>query len=377
MISIYANIKENIMSNLFDIWHSTQARLFPWLEERLDPLSEKEQRFVQVVSLMDLSKHMREYRWIGIGRKREDRASIAKAFVAKAVYNLETTKVLIEYLCGCKNLRRLCGWETRGDIPSESTFSRAFAEYSRGCLPQKIHEAMVKTHCGDKVAGHVSRDATAIEAREKAVKKQAEEAASGPKRKRGRPKQGEEAVPKPPKRLDLQEKRSLEENLLDLPYHCSVGTKQDSKGYKMTWRGYKLHIDCIDGDIPVSALLTSASLHDSQVAIPLMQMTSERVVSLYDLMDAAYDAPQIKAFSEKLSHVPIIDPNPRRGEKIPMEPAQKVRYAQRSSSERVNSYLKDNHGGSHIRVKGASKVMAHLMFGLIVITANQLFQMLC
>jgi hypothetical protein len=37
------------MSNLFDIWHSTQARLFPWLEERLDPLSEKEQRFVQVV----------------------------------------------------------------------------------------------------------------------------------------------------------------------------------------------------------------------------------------------------------------------------------------------------------------------------------------
>ena len=125
------------MSTLFDIWHTTQARLFPWLEERLDPLSEKEERFVQVVSLMDLSKHMWEYRWIGIGRKREDRASIAKAFVAKAVYNFETTKVLIEYLCGCKNLRRLCGWETRGDIPSESTFSRAFAEYSQGCLPQR------------------------------------------------------------------------------------------------------------------------------------------------------------------------------------------------------------------------------------------------
>ncbi|MGO9147474.1 MAG: hypothetical protein ACLQDF_14005 [Desulfomonilia bacterium] len=95
------------MSNLFDIWHSTQARFFPWLEERVDPLSEKEQRFVQVVSLMDLIKHMWEYRWIGIGRKREDRAAIAKAFVAKAVYNLETTKVLIEYLRRCKNLMRL------------------------------------------------------------------------------------------------------------------------------------------------------------------------------------------------------------------------------------------------------------------------------
>jgi hypothetical protein len=83
-------------------------------------LSDKEQRFVQVVSLMDLSKHMRENRWIGIGRKREDRTSIAKAFVAKAVYNFETTKVLIEYLCGSKNLRRLYGWETWGDIPKEA-----------------------------------------------------------------------------------------------------------------------------------------------------------------------------------------------------------------------------------------------------------------
>lgn len=365
------------MSKLFDIWHTTQTILFPWLEERLDPLSKKEQQFVRVISLMDLRKHLHEYRWIGIGRKREDRGLIAKAFVAKAVYNFETTKVLIEYLRGCKNLRRLCGWETRGDIPSESTFCRAFAEYSRGCLPQKMHEAMVKAHCGEKIVGHVSRDATAIEVREKAVKKQEEEATSHPKRKRGRPKHGEEVAPKAPKRLDLQGVRSLEENLLDLPYHCSVGTKKDSKGYKLTWRGYKLHIDCIDGDIPVSALLTSASLHDSQAAIPLMQMTSKRVVSLYDLMDAAYDAPQIKEFSEALSHVSIIDPNRRRGDKIPLDPARKARFAQRSSVERVNSYLKDNHGGSHIRVRGASKVMAHLMFGLIVITANQLFQMLC
>jgi hypothetical protein len=29
------------------------------------------------------------------------------------------------------------------------------------------------------------------------------------------------------------------------------------------WRGYKLHLSTIDGDIPVSAILTSASTHDS------------------------------------------------------------------------------------------------------------------
>ena len=231
------------MSTLFDIWHSTQTKLFPWLEDKLDPLSEQEQRFVQAVSLMDLNKHMGEYRWSGIGRRRGDRAKIAKAFVAKAVYNFETTKVLIEYLRNSKNLRRLCGWEARNDIPSESTFSRVFAEFSQGNLSQKIHEAMVKAYCGDKLAGHVSRDSTAIEAREKPVKKKDEDMSTRPKRKRGRPRKGEKALPKQPKRLDLQGQRSLSENLKDLPDHCDVGTKKDSKGYKMSWRGYKLHIE--------------------------------------------------------------------------------------------------------------------------------------
>jgi len=41
-----------------------------------------------------------------------------KAFVAKAVYNFPTTKVLIAYLHDSNNLRRLCGWESKGDIGS-------------------------------------------------------------------------------------------------------------------------------------------------------------------------------------------------------------------------------------------------------------------
>src|ERR1035441_2874224 len=57
--------------------------------------------------------------------------------------------------------------------------------------------------------------------------------------------------------------------LADLPMGCAVGTKRNAKGYKTSWIGYKLHIDTADGDIPVSCLLTSASVHDSQVALPL------------------------------------------------------------------------------------------------------------
>jgi len=362
------------MSTLFHIFHSIQNSLFPWLEETLDPLTEKEQRFVHVVSLMDMQGHMTQYRWHGKGRKRKDRTSIAKAFIAKAIYNFETTDILIEYLHGCKNLRRLCGWENSWNVPSRATFSRAFSEFASGNLVQKVHEAMVKQHCGSKLVGHISRDSTAIVAREKPVKKKPSEKLAG--RKPGRPRKGEIAPPKPPKRLDLQPARTLKENLFDLPSQCNVGTKKNSKGYKESWIGYKLHVDCIDGDIPVSAILTSASLHDSQAAIPLAQMSQERVTNLYDLMDSAYDAPQIHSLSEVMGHKPIIDNNPRRGEKVYMDPASHKRFGQRSSVERVNSYLKDNHGGRNIRVKGPAKVMAHLMFGIIVITATQLFRLL-
>jgi hypothetical protein len=51
---------------------------------------------------------------------------------------------------------------------------------------------------------------------------------------------------------------------------------------------YKLHIDTADCGVPVSALLSSASMHDSLAAMPLALMTAERVTNCYDLMDAAY-----------------------------------------------------------------------------------------
>jgi hypothetical protein len=37
----------------------------------------------------------------------------------------------------------------------------------------------------------------------------------------------------------------------DLPHDCNVGTKKNSKGYKESWIGYKLHIDAADGQIPI------------------------------------------------------------------------------------------------------------------------------
>ncbi len=59
-------------------------------------------------------------------------------------------------------------------------------------------------------------------------------------------------------------------------------------------------------------MLTAASVHDSQVAIPLATITAWRVTNLYDLMDSAYDVAAIKQHSRDLNHVPIIDINPLR-----------------------------------------------------------------
>ena len=361
------------MPALLEIWNHLQRQLFPVLEEEIGSLTEKDRHFVEVMSLVPLGQFLESYRWSGVGCPPKERAWIVHAFIAKAVYQLPTTRALLDALAARPVLRRLCGWESAGQIPHESTFWRALADFSAGGLTQKIHQAMIKTHLEQKLVGHVSRDATAIEGHEKPVAKSAP-TPTAPK-KRGRPAKGEVRPPTAPKRLEQQPKRTLAENLADLPQACAVGCKRNSKGHQETWIGYKLHLDTIDGDIPVSAVLTSASVHDSQVAIPLAQMTAQRVRSLYDLMDSAYDAPQIHEFSRGLGHVPIIDPNPRRGEKIPLAPAEAVRFNQRTASERVNSQLKDNFGARSVRVRGAAKVMTHLMFGVIALTATQLYQM--
>ena len=129
------------MSTLFNVWHGIQHTLFPYLEEVLDPLTKKVLQLNTEIRMIDLEKHMTQYSWCGIGRKRKDRTSIAKAFIAKAVYNFETTDVLIEYLHGCKNLRRLCGWEYRRNVPSSTTFPVPFlilraATSHRQCMSQ-------------------------------------------------------------------------------------------------------------------------------------------------------------------------------------------------------------------------------------------------
>lgn len=371
-------------------WLKIQRSLFPWLEEELGELTEKDQELVTTLELIRIERFVAFSRSLR-GRPAKERTAIARSFVAKAVYNMPTTRALLDRLACDKKLRRICGWEQKGDIPSESTFSRAFAEFSQMQLPACVHQALIGRNLSEDIVGHISRDSTEIEAREKPQKREkakTELDEGKPKLKRGRPKKREEQV-KEPTRLERQQAMTLEEMLEDLPCRCDVGMKKNSRGYNKMWVGYKLHIDVADGQIPVSCILTSASTHDSQVALPLAAMTSQRVTNLYDLMDSAYDAPIIREYSESLGHVPIIDINPRRNTKLKeemrvearrlellhFERLEDRRYKERTSVERVYGRLKDEFGGKMIRVRGYAKVMTHLMFGMLALTADQLIRL--
>lgn len=375
----------NLKDSLSQYWLNIQGSLFPWLKEELGELSDKQQKLVTALELIRVEEFLPSGRGY-VGRPSDDRSSIARAFIAKSIYNMPTTRYLLDRLSSDQKLRRICGWEKQNDVPGESTFSRAFAEFSGSELPSRIHESLIIKSYKNEIVGHISRDSTAIDAREKPVKKIAVEKKE--KKKLGRPKKGEER----PKELTRLEKQmsgiTLPEMLEDLPKDCAVGTKKNSKGYKTSWTGYKLHIDSADGGIPISCILTSASTHDSQVAIPLAEVSHSRVSNLYDLMDSAYNSPQIHEHSKNLGHVPIIDINPRRNKALKDElaaekkrlnlvghtTAESVRYNERSTVERVNGRLKDEFGGRVVRVQGHAKVMCHLMFGIAVLTADQMMR---
>lgn len=360
------------MRLLSQIWGVVQGTLYPFLEEDHGPLTEKQKQVIRILEVARVEELV-QYNKRRRGRNPHERQKIARAFVIKAVYNLDSNRALIDLLEGSSLLRRICGYEFNQKIPHESTFSRVFNEFTKTELPQRVHENLIKTHRAETLVGHISRDSSAIEGNEKPVPKPKQES-SQPKRKRGRPRKGEE-VPKEPTRLQKQQEMTVEEMIADLPQECDRGTKKNSQGHTITWIGYKLHLDCADGQIPISCLLTSASVHDSQVAIPLMEKSSKRVTSLYDLMDSAYDAKEIREHAQSLGHVPIIDHNPRRGETIEMEPAQKVRYKERSAVERVFGRLKEEFGGKKVKVRGSQKVMTHLMFGVLALTADQLLRL--
>ena len=372
-----------------------QGTLFSLLEAQAGPLWEKARLVVAVLEMVPLARQLPCARGC-LGRPAKDRQALASAFLAKSVYGLSTTRQLLQQLRTDRQLRCLCGWTSARQIPHESTFSRAFQEFAETELPQRLHEALIVHTQQGRLIGHIARDSSAIAARERM--QASPQRKTKAKRKRGRPCSGQAALCGT--RLPRQRRQSLAQMLAELPRRCSLGVRKGSSEHQQCWAGYKLHLDVADGQIPISCLLTAASLHDSQVAIPLATMTAQRVTSLYDLMDCPYDANHIRAHSRSLAHVPLIavrgcePPIPKQVQaslrryhkrrqaptryarkQPPFTPAEQQRFQERTMVERVYSRLKDEFGARTVRVRGAHKVMTHLMFGVLALTVDQLLKL--
>jgi len=342
------------LSNMWNKILNLENCLFPELKEQLGTLSSKEEKLIRILDFAQIEKNITV---VTITNTPKDRVEIARAMIAKSVYNIQTTRDLIDRLHSDRVLRVLCGWRYKTDIPSESKFSRVFKELSDLKIAQKTHEKFVKDYLSDTIFMYNATDATKIPLREKPVKVEKEEK---PKNKVGRPKKGEKREPVKPTILELQkDMKTVEEMLSLVSTDCGVGVKKNSKGNKEVWIGGKLHISVVDGDIPITAFYSGANVHDSSLAIPLMKETSQRVPYLYDLQDAGYYSNIIKEYSKKLNHKPIIDINPGNSkelkEQIQLQKDEKKKfeffnlsqssdeyhYNQRSMVERVNKYLKE------------------------------------
>ncbi len=386
------NIVPKISSNLSKMWTKVlnlENSLFLELKEslRIEEFSRKESKLVNILDFAEIEKFVIT---TSLTKPPQDREQMARAFVAKSVYNFQTTRDLIDRLHIDRTLRILCGWRYKNDIPSESTFSRAFKEFSELKIAQKAHEQFVAEYLSKKTFFYNATDATKIPLREKAVK--VEKVKPKPK-KRGGPKKGETREPIKPTILQKQkEMQTVEEKLALVSTNCGVGVKQNSKGNREVWIGGKLHISAVDGDIPVTAFYSGANVHDSSVALPLMHETSQRVNYFYDLQDAGYDADIIREFSIELGHRPIIDINLKNSQVLrdkielmkdekmkfeyfkfmpSIEMKEDIHYNQRSMVERVNKYLKDDFGCNTIFYQGATKVAAVLAFGILSVCIHQ------
>ena len=124
-----------------------QRSLFPILEQWcVSPLSEQEKHLVKIFEIIEIEHHIpRSRQWTG--RPAAERRAIGRSYIAKAVFDYPHTRSLINELHGRPNLRLICGFPKEQDVPSESTFSRAFAEFAKHGLGTVVHNALARITC--------------------------------------------------------------------------------------------------------------------------------------------------------------------------------------------------------------------------------------
>jgi hypothetical protein len=339
-------------------------------EEHLD---EEHRAFLEMIRIIEEELPIDRHVPSGRGRPPIPQDSFWKAFLALNFFQANNVTGLLHRLKSDANLRKICEFSK---VPSAATFSRRMAELAKKETMSRIIDSLARKYFKGRIIGHVSRDSTAIEAREKPANKKKDVALEIlPKRKRGRPRKGESRPEKKVRRLTRQLKLKPGKALAALDSRCNWGCKRNSQGNVTFWKGYKLHLDVSDFGIPITAVLTGANVHDSQAALPMAKLTERKVTHLYDLMDSAYDVPEIREYEKGKGRVALIDFNKRRcKEPLQFDPAEKERFKGRSTVERANSHLKDRLIPAKIFVRGIKKVSFQILCGVVCLSVLKILQ---
>jgi len=317
--------------------------------------------FSAVKSLLSSEEISKLSRYHTKGRPRYDRLAILGILLLKLFYRQATMKETLLLLQENGNLRDMLGIR---EVPSPSSLSRISREVEKIVDPSELHERAIDLYIKDmqRMVGHLSIDSTTIEARERPYRKNKDTPVKpATPKKRGRKPKGS------PEELAYREQKAREEEaklhyLAEPPKHsiaklemrCSLTAKQNSKGKKQWFVGYKAHLSVDDFGVPISYAVTGACVHDSKVAIPLLKQARERTDFFYVLLDKGYISPLINTYVDLIERKVIIDRKAYRGvAPIPLEPSVALRYRARSTVERTNSELKDGFLPDKIYKRGA------------------------
>ena len=119
---------------LSDYWYAFQQELFPRLEGELGPMGERYELFVAVLELVRVEALLPYFRG-QVGRPEEDRAALARAFIAKAVFDIPTTRALIERLEVDGRLWRLAAGAVPAGFRARRRFRGPFPSLPRAVWP--------------------------------------------------------------------------------------------------------------------------------------------------------------------------------------------------------------------------------------------------
>lgn len=339
--------------------------------------------FHTTITLLATDERIQLSRYHSVGRIGYDLLSIFGILILKLHYHIRTMKETLLLLQENMNLRDILDIS---QVPSEASMSRLTRKIENIVSINTLHERLIGVYTQemDRIIGHLSIDSTTIEAREKPFRKpKPAQTEPTPPQKRGRKAKGSQEEQEYRERIAKEEEarvhylaESPEKSLSELEMRCSITAKQNSKGKKQWFIGYKAHIATDDFGVPICFVVTGACVHDSKVAVPLLKRANQKTEFFYILLDKGYISPAVNDYADMIERTVIID---RKGYKgvspIPLEPAYAQRYKARTTVERTNSELKDGFLPDKIYKRGSS-ARYEIQLAILLTTVKKVSNML-